>query len=350
MIRPDALASMLDKAARSGLPPIAWISSDEGLLQIEAADGFRAVARGLGYVERQIFHVDRHFRLDELMQEANSLSLFASRKLLELRLVGKPGKELGEALAESAPGLPDDVRLLVTGPKLERTATDAAWFARLDRAGWMIAIPEVGRARLPGWIAERLARGGQQADAATLQAIAERVEGNLLAAEQEVRKLALLFPAGRLDADAVRAVVLDVARWDAFDLVGAAMDGDVARALRCLHGLRAEGTAVPMVVWALADGIRTLARVSAAREAGRPLQRALSDARVWGADRERSYSRALARLQHGRIRALLRACARIDRMTKGILAGDDWLALEAVVLGLAGVRSLGLEADRVLAA
>jgi DNA polymerase-3 subunit delta len=350
MIRPEALAPLLAKAARSGLPPIAWIASDEALLQIEAADTVRGVARALGFVERQVFHVDRNFKLGALLQEANSLSLFASRKLLELRLTGKPGKELGEALAESVPGLPDDVRLLVTGPRLERAATDAAWFARLDRAGWVVAIPEVDRARLPAWIAERLARGGQQADAATLQAIAERVEGNLLAADQEVRKLALLFPQGRLDADAVRAVVLDVARWDAFDLVGAAMDGDTARALRCLHGLRAEGTAVPIVVWALADGIRTLLRVAGAQAAGRPLPQALREARVWGAERERAYPRALARLPRGRIRALLRACARVDRMTKGILAGDDWQALEAVVIGLSGAQSLALDADRALAA
>jgi len=349
VIRADTLPGLLARAARSGLPPIAWIASDEPLLQIEAADTVRETARALGFSERQVFHADRGFRLEALLNEASTLSLFASRRLLELRLAGKPGKELGEALAEAVPALPDDVRLLVTGPRLERASTDAAWFARLDRAGWMVAIPELDRARLPGWIGERLARAGQQADAPTLQAIAERVEGNLLAADQEVRKLALLFPPGRLDADAVRAAVLDVARWDAFDLVGAALAGDTARALRCLHGLRAEGTAVPVVLWAMADGVRSLLRLSLAQEAGRPLAQAMRELRIWG-ERERLYPRALSRLPRTRIRALLRDCARVDRITKGILAGDDWLALEAVVLGLAGTEPLAPVLGTALAA
>jgi DNA polymerase-3 subunit delta len=348
MIRGDALPALLARAARAGLPPLAWVASDEPLLQLEAADALRATARALGFSERQVFVAERGFRLDALLHEADALSLFASRRLLELRLAGKPGKELGEALADAVPRLHDDVRVLVTSPRLERAATDAAWFARLDRAGWMVAIPEVERSRLPAWIGERLSRAGQQADAATLQAIAERVEGNLLAADQEVRKLALLFPAGRLDADAVRAAVLDVARWDAFDLVGAALAADPERALRCLHGLRAEGAAVPVVLWALADGVRGLLRVSLAQEAGRPLGQAMREARIWG-ERERLAPKALARLPRARIRQLLRACARVDRMTKGILAGDDWLALEAVVLGLAGSRSLALDADPALA-
>ena len=349
MIRAEALPALLGKATAGGLPPIAWIASDEPLLQIEAADAFRAAARGIGFDERQVFHAERGFRLDALLHEAGALSLFSNRRLLELRIAGKPGKELGEALAEAAPRLADDTRLLVTSPRLERATTDAAWFARIDRAGWVVQIPVVERAQLPRWIGERLARSGQQADADTLRLIAERVEGNLLAAEQEVRKLALLFPAGRLPGDAVRAAVLDVARWDVFDLVAAALAGDAARAMRCLDGLRAEGTATPVVLWALADASRTLMRLALAREAGRPLAQAMREARIWG-ERERLYPAALARLPAPALRRLLRACGRADRMTKGLLAGDDWQALAAVALGLAGAPALLLDAEDALAA
>jgi DNA polymerase-3 subunit delta len=348
MIREQALAAALEKA-RGALPPVVWIASDEPLLMLEAADAVRASLRAAGFDERQVFQADRAFRAEHLLQEAGALSLFASRRLLELRMSAKPGKELGEALSGVAEQLPDDVRLLVTGPRLDKAATETAWFGRIGRAGWVVAIPTVERDRLPEWIGERLARGGRQADPATLQLIADRVEGNLLAAKQEVDKLGLLFPPGRLDPDAVRAAVLDVARWDAFDLVGAAVAGQVARALRCLAGLRAEGTAVPVVLWALSDAIRTLARVSGARDAGRPVAQALRDARVWG-DRERLYGAALRRLDTRTLHRLLRACARVDRMTKGVLDGDDWQSLEAIVLGLAGARSLALESDPALSA
>ena len=349
VLRESALAGALD-AARGVPPAVVWIASDEPLLALEAADAVRAAARGAGFDERHVFHADRGLKVDALRQEAGALSLFASRRLLELRIAGKPGKELGEALADAvvgAAGFADDVRLMVSSPRLDKASTEAAWFGRLERAGWYLPIPVVERNRLPAWIGERLGRGGQQADAATLQLIADRVEGNLLAARQEVAKLGLLCPPGRLDREAVRAAVLDVARWDAFDLVGAASAGDIDRAVRCLAGLRAEGTAVPVVLWALSDTVRTLLRAASARDAGRPVAQALREARVWG-DRERTYTAALRRLGTPALRRLLRACTRTDRMTKGVLDGDAWQALEAIVLGLAGAPALALDADPAL--
>jgi DNA polymerase-3 subunit delta len=343
ILREDALGGALAKS--KGVPAtVTWIASDEALLQLETADRIRAAAREAGFVEREVFHADRGFRPEALTESAGALSLFATRRLLELRIGGKVGRELGEAIARVVESLPDDTRLLVTSPRLDRAATEAAWHARVVAAGWMIPIPVVERDRLAGWIGERLARGGQQADAATLRLLADRVEGNLLAAKQEVAKLGLLLPPGRLDPDAVRSAVLDVARWDVFDLVAAAAAGEVDRALRCLAGLRAEGTAVPVVLWALADAVRTLLRVTAARDGGRPVAQALRDARVWG-PRERAYAAALGRLDETRLRSLLQACARTDRITKGVLGGDDWQSLEAIVLGLAGAPSLALRAD-----
>ena len=348
IVRDAALASALQRTG--GVPPaVVWIASDEPLLQLEAADRVRAAARAAGFDERRVFDVDRSFRVEELRQEAGAMSLFSSRRLLELRMTARPGKELGEALAEAIAALPDDTRLLATGPRLDRATTESAWFGRIERAGWYVAIPVVERDRLPAWIGDRLARDGRRADAATLRLIADRVEGNLLAARQEVDKLALLLPPGPLDADAVRAAVLDVARWDAFDLVDAAVGAQLERALRCLAGLRAEGAAAPMVVWALADAIRTLVRASGARDGGRPVAQALREARIWG-DRERTFATALQRLDTGSLRRLLRACARADRIAKGVLAGDEWQALESIVLGLAGAASLALEAEVALGA
>lgn len=348
ILREAALAPALERAG--GVPPaVVWVASDEALLRLEAADRVRTTARAAGFDERTVFHADRYFRPEALQHEAGSISLFASRRLLELRLTGKPAKELGEALAAIVEGLPADARLLVTGPRLDKATTRLAWFERIDRAGWVVEIPVVERERLPRWIGERLAAGGQQADADTLRLIADRVEGNLLAARQEVAKLGLLCPPGRLEPEAVRAAVLDVARWDAFDLVDAALAGEVTRALRCAAGLRAEGAAVPVVLWALAEAVRVLLRMTDAREAGRPVAPVLAQARVWG-DRERAYHAAARRLDGATLRRLLRACGRTDRMTKGVLDGDDWQALEAIVLGLAGAVSLGLTFDPALAA
>lgn len=349
MMRAEALAGALKTARTRGLPAVTWIASDEALLRQEAADAVRACARDIGFEERTVFHAERGFKLESLLAHTQALSLFASRKLLELRIPGKPGKELGEGLASAAQSLNEDTRLLVTSPRLERATSESAWFARIEAAGLAVAIPEVGRGQLAGWISERLSRNGQQADAATLALIVERVEGNLLAADQEVRKLALVLPAGRLSADAVRAAVLDVARWDAFDLVDAALAGDAPRTLRCLAGLRAEGTAVPVVLWALADAVRNLIRLSLAARAGTPLPGAMRALRIWG-ERERLYPQALRRLPAARLRQMLRACMRADRITKGVGAGDDWQALEAVALALAGAPSLALEAEQALMA
>jgi DNA polymerase-3 subunit delta len=345
-LREQALEAALAKAG--GVPPpVVWIASDEALLRLEAVDRVRASARAAGFDERRVFDADRTFRVEALVAEAGALSLFASRRLLELRFTGKPARELGEALADAIEALPDDVRLLVESPRLDKASAESAWFSRIARAGWYVAIPVVERDRLAAWIGERLGRHGRRTDPATLQRIADRVEGNLLAARQEVDKLALLLPPGVLDAEAVLDAVLDVARWDAFDLVDAAVAGDAPRALRCLGGLRAEGTVVPAFLWTLAEAVRTLARASAARDAGRPAGQALREARIWG-DRERTYAAALRRLDTPALRRLLQACARTDRIAKGVLDGDAWLSVEAIVLGLAGARSLALEADAAL--
>ena len=339
-------AESLEPALARRVPSIVWIHGDEALLQLEAADTVRAALRADGIEERQVFNVDRSFRIEALQAEAGALSLFASRKLIELRFPNKPGKELGTQVSELAAGLGDDLRLLVTSPRLDRATTESAWFQAIDGAGYVVPVFEVERAQLAAWIGQRLARQKQRTDAATLALLAERVEGNLLAAHQEIRKLGLLFPEGELPADEVRAAVLNVARYDAFDLADAMLSGDLPRAMRSLAGLRAEGEAEPLVLWALADAVRTLLRLTQAVGAGRPAQQVMRELRVFG-PRERLYERALraappAELER-RLTHALQQAALTDRIIKGIARGDSWSSLETLVLIVAGLPAPAIE-------
>ena len=333
-IRGDALSARL----AGGIAPVVWIHGDEPLLLIEAADAVREAARAAGYGERIVIDADRSTATERLREETASLSLFSQRKLIELRLPGRAGAEPGRLVGECAP-TGEDVRVLVTSGRLDRAATGSDWFARIDAIGLVVAVAPVPRERLPAWIAARLERQSQRADAQALALIAERVEGNLLAAHQEIRKLGLLYPAGRLDVESVRAAVHDVARFDSFGLLEAALAGDVRRAERTLDGLRAEGQAPPSVLFALADGARTLVRLFDAQAGGRPLAQAMREAHVY-AQRESLYRGALARLSRGRAIAALRAAVHADTMTKGLVKGDEWHALRRVALLIAGAPVL----------
>lgn len=334
-IRPEGLASALARR----LPPLVWIHGDEPLLVIESTDLARRAMREAGHEERQVFEVDRGFRVDALVAEARALSLFASRRIIELRLQSKPAKELGEALAEAAADAGDETRLLVSGPRLDRAVTESAWYGVLDRHAVVVPVYPVERAQLPRWIAQRLADAGQQADEATLAFLAERTEGNLLAAHQELRKLALLFPAGALPPDEVRQAVLNVARYDAYGLADAMLAGDAARTLRSIDGLRAEGEAEPLVLWALAEAIRNLARLAEPAAQGRPLSQRMRELRVFG-PRERLYERALQRLDARRLAVALQEAARIDRIIKGLVADDAWAAMARLAASVAGAPAL----------
>jgi DNA polymerase III subunit delta len=329
-------AEALDAALARGLAPLAWVHGDEPLLALEAADLIRAAARRLGAVERIVFEGGRSFRPEALAAEADSLSLFGEGKLLELRLPNRPGKELGQALAPIIQRLPGSVRLLVSSPRLDRTTMESAWFAAIERNSLVVAIQPVSRQQLPRWIAARLASGGQRADAQLLDFIAERVEGNLLAAHQEVLKLGLMFPPGDLPVEDARAAVLNVARYGAFDLVEPMLAADAARALRTLEGLRAEGEAGPLVLWSIADTTRTLLRLHEGQAAGRSMAAEMRAARVF-APRDRLFEAATRRLRTATLHHALQRTALADRMMKGLLPGDGWKELESVALIIAGL-------------
>ncbi len=298
------------------------VQGNAPLLMIEAVDAIRAAARAQGYTEREVLTVEPHFRWETLSHSLHSRSLFDPRKLLELRLpTGKPGIE-GAALLQNLP-LHEDVLLLLTLPQLDWTAQKSKWYQALQQHGVLVKADDVSRQALPDWISARLRRQQQSADRETLTFLSERCEGNLLAAFQEIQKLALLYPPGELDFEAVRHVVMDVARYDVYKLADAVLQGDLPRFAHILTGLREEGTASVLVLWALSEDLQMLGRVSQMMQAGSALEAALRTLRVRD-HRKSLVAQALRRLNFSRIQAGLQQALQVDRTIKGLRRGDEW--------------------------
>ncbi len=318
-------AEELERHLSRALAALYVIHGDEPLQSLEAADAIRAAARARGHAEREVFAVERGFDWKELLVSGASLSLFSSKKLVELRIPGgKPGTEGAAAIVQYCAALAPDVLTIVTLPRLDRRTQDTAWFNALTQSGALINTFQVERAQLPRWIAARLARQKQKADADTLQFLADCVEGNLLAAHQEIQKLGLLFAAGDLDFESVRGAVLNVARYDAFKLNEAMLAGDKARLARMLDGLKSEGEAPPKILWVLAEEIRAVAKVQAGMSAGDNLQQLYRANRVWGDAHQRLVTDTARRLTAAALGQALRHAARIDRTIKGLVRGDAW--------------------------
>ncbi len=338
-IKPDQLAAHLAK----GVQALYTIHGDEPLLAQEAGDAIRAAAQAAGYGERKVFSVGNaaHFDWNGFIGASQARSLFADRQLIELRIPsGKPGKDGADALQRVCEGVNDDVVTLIHLPKLDWQQLKSSWFGALDQAGVTIKLDAVARNELPAWIARRLAAQGQRvADGEegqrTLAFFADRVEGNLLAAHQEIQKLALLHPQGILGFEQVEAAVLNVARYDVFKLGEAVLAGQVARALRMLEGLQAEGEAAVLVHWTLAEDIRGLKRIKDAMADGKPLPMALKEARVWGV-KERLFERVLPALADHQLAHLVQAASICDGVIKGLKHPDwpldPWLALKRLML------------------
>ena len=337
-IRADQLGAQLER----GLKPVYTVHGDEPLQAQEAGDAIRAAARAAGFTERKVFTVGgAHFDWSGVLGAAQAMSLFADRQLIEIRIPsGKPGKDGSEALQRYCEALSDDVLTLVQLPRLDGQQTRSAWFGALDAAGLAVRVEPVERQALPAWLAQRLARQGQRVQGGevgqqTLAFFADRVEGNLLAAHQELQKLGLLYPAGELTLEQVESAVLNVARYDVFKLGEAILGGQVARALRMLDGLRAEGEAPVLVHWTLAEDIRALRRVREAVDAGRPLPLALREARVWGL-KEKLFERVVPQLADHQIAHWLEGASICDGLVKGLRHPgwpvDPWEGLRRLVL------------------
>ncbi len=317
-------AEELPRRLAKGLEPLYVLYGEAALLAIEAADAIRAAARAGGYEERTVLTVEPGFKWAELRNSAHSLSLFSPRKLIELRIPsGKPGVEGAQALQDYCVQPGADTVTLVTLPKLDRAALTSKWFTALEEHAVVVATEDIPLPALPAWIAGRLQRQGQSADPDTLRFLAERVEGNLLAAWQEIQKLALLFPAGPLTFEQVKDAVMDVARYDVLKLSEAMLAGDAVRFARILEGLRAEGEAAVLILWAMTEDIRALAKVSRAVQQGARPEQALREARVWGV-RQKLVERAVRRFKPVLAERALRQAAHLDKVIKGLRPGDLW--------------------------
>ena len=338
----NQLAAHLHK----GLRPLYTLHGDEALLQQEAADAIRAAARAQGYTERSSFTVaGAHFDWGAVRAAGGAQSLFADKQILEIRVPsGNRGKEGSAALHQraQAPAGNDSTLTLVLLPRLDKATKTGAWFAALDSHGVSVPIEPVERAALPQWIAQRLSAQGQRVVSGeegqrTLAFFADRVEGNLLAAHQEIQKLALLHPAGELTWAQVESAVLNVARYDVFKLSEAVLSGQLLRVQRMLDGLQAEGEAAVLVHWALAEDIRALKRVKDAMNAGRPLPMALRENRIWG-NKERHYERVLPHASDAALGRLLQSAHWVDGIVKGLKVPDwpqePWQALQRLALQL----------------
>ena len=332
---------------QKGLRSLYTLHGDEPLLMQEAADAIRTAARAQGYTERTVHTVQgAHFDWSDVLAAGGSLSLFADKQIVEVRIPsGKPGKDGSAAiqqLVEQAQGNDSTLTLFML-PRLDFATRKGAWFGALDNGGVSIQLDTIERAALPQWIAQRLQQQGQhvapgEEGQRTLQFFADRVEGNLLAAHQEIQKLALLFPPGELSQAQVESAVLNVARYDVFKLSEAVLSGQVARVQRMLDGLQAEGEAEVLVHYTLAEDIRALKRVKDAMAAGQPLPMALKAQRIWG-PRERLFERVLPRLSPARLNNLLQSAHQVDGIVKGLKVPnwpqDGWQALHRLALRFA---------------
>jgi len=317
-------ADQLNQHLQRGLQPLYVVHGEEPLLALEAADMIRAAAKRAGYAEREVFTVEAGFNWSDLIASGNSMSLFASQRLMDIRIPGgKPGVEGARMLQEYCAALPPDTVTLISLPKLDRQTLTTKWFGALEQAGAVVPVYAVERGRLPQWISQRLAAQNQRADAQALQFLADQVEGNLLAALQEVQKLALLFPEGALSLDQMRGAVLDVARFDVFKLGDALLSGDVPRLARMLDVLKGEGVSPVLILWAFTQEIRALLKIKTGVRRGVSQATLMREARVWES-RQSLVQRALDRLDEATLESALLKVAELDRMTKGLAWGDVW--------------------------
>jgi DNA polymerase-3 subunit delta len=317
----------LEGQLRKGVAPLYAVHGAEALLALEAADRIREAARRDGCSEREIFFAEPGADWGRFGAAAANLSLFSSKRLVELRVpTGKPGTEGSKAIEAYCARLPEDTVTLVSLPELDWQQQKSKWYEALERTGVMVEARAVTRDELPDWLAERLARQKQRASVETLEWLADRVEGNLLAAKQEVEKLALLLPEGEITLDGIRETVTDVARFERDTLLDAIHSGDSARVVRIADSLEAEGEPLPLLLWTLTEELRLMMALAADQRPRRYLP----------PDRMAQLQKSARRLDAGAFdRELLRA-HRIDRMIKGVEMGDPWENVIDLALGISG--------------
>lgn len=328
-------AEQLPAALEKKLAPIYFISGDEPLQLGEAADAVRLAAKNSGYENRELLTVDAHFSWQDFMQAANAMSIFSDKKIIDLRLPsGKPGMEGSKALVSYCERPPEDTLLLITAAKLEKNATKSKWVTTLERHGVIIQVWPLEGNDLVQWIQQRMQSKGLSANKQGQGLIASRVEGNLLAANQEIEKLYVLYGSATLTTQQIEEVVVDASRYDVFNLVNAALSGRVERVNKILLGVRHEGIAAPIVLWALTREIRSLISIQQQLQAGQPRNTVFKQHQVWD-KRQKLVSHALSKLTRQNLLNALLLAAKTDRQIKGEQTGDSWESLLEISLMLA---------------
>lgn len=329
-IRANQLSSHLQK----NLAPCYLVTGDEHLLVDEALDSIRGAACERGFTSRELFVATAGFDWAQLRNSSANLSLFAERRIIELRLpTGKPGRAGSQAIVELVESTDPELMLIVSGPKLDRGGQSAKWVKSVEAKGVSIQVWPIDARELPGWIAERMRQAGLQPDRGAVTLIADRVEGNLLAAGQEIEKLRLILGEGKVSADDVSTAVANSSRYDVFKLVDAALTGDAKRALKILSGLRAEGTEPVIIVWALTRELRTLANLTDTISKGLDLANGMQKTGVWR-NRQALVRSCIGRHQHGDFHRLLKTASHADQAAKGQSRADPWQLSTDIVLGI----------------
>jgi DNA polymerase-3 subunit delta len=336
--RIDQLPQQLNRE----LKPVYLVSGNEPLQLGEAADAIRARARKLGFSGRDVLEVDSRFDWNLLTAEANSLSLFAEQRIIELRISsGKPGLEGSKALVAYCERPPEDILLLITLPKLEKEQANSKWFKALDKIGLVVQVWPVEGERLGPWLEQRMRNAGLTPAAEVVGMLADRIEGNLLAATQEIEKLLLLHGPGVITAEQLAESVTDSARYDVYGLVDSALQGKTARSLRMLNGLRAEGTPAAVVLWALTREIRMLCSIALGVGMGQSAQQLVGARREIWDKRKPLVIKGLQRVSEQNWRTLLQLCGLTDRAIKGQAKQDPWLLLQEITSRMSGAPPIG---------
>lgn len=333
-VRPEQLASRL----KGALAPVYLITGDEPLLSEESSDLLRRHFLQQGFTEREVLHVDGGFKWEYLLECASALSLFAERKIIELRLGGqKLSKQASDILQQYlANPAPDNV-LLVIADKLDAVSKKSAWFKAVDKQGIIVEVWPVAAEQLPAWLRQRAAQLRLQLDDAAIQLLCERIEGNLLAAKQELAKLQLLFGTQPLGAQEVMDAVSDSSRYDIYGLTDAALQGSAPRCTKILQVLKQDGTEAAIILWALAREIRAVLAVQQGLREGIPFDSLCQREKIWG-NRKALIRRPAQQLSYEQLGTLLARCGEVDKAIKGAGGSDPWLALAEILLGLCGVR------------
>jgi DNA polymerase-3 subunit delta len=334
-VYPDKVAAHLSKS----ISPVYIVSGDEPLLVQETTEVIRQQLKKKGYLERDLFHVDGSFDWEEVLFSANSMSLFAEQKVLELRMPnGKPGDKGSKALLAYIENPPEGTTMLLVLPRLDQSAQRSKWFKALDAKGVFVQVWPVEKKDLPRWIGQRMQANGLRADRGAIQVLIDRLEGNLLAASQEIERLKLLSPDGAVDARLVMSSVADNTRFDIFGLIDMAVGQDRRQTLRMLQGLRGEGAEVLFVNSMFAREVRSLLQITEALDAGQPTAAVYKQYRVWD-KRKAIVGRCLQARSRKELMACLAGAAEVDARVKGMAVGDPWIPLETAFLSLAGVNS-----------